>query len=312
MMRRLYPILCGVFFLSALHCSKDPVNSGNGTPLGPSSISETITLTYEISGNLLITWNQDSISLYTYCNGNQLITSADTSSGEEIIAFELSGQSALKLYIEEGQGPGGQTIRVYYEFKRSGAGNGITGQWTLQAAGYDVTGGTLTPAEKAELDSEVSEMNMEIVNGEFGMTFAITATTITGTLTAKNYFADYFIETWNNSGNAGYAITVSQINAGTVQLTGQKSGEVVTIFMDADGNTHFISSDSTRAHYIYYENPVSCPNEEEPEWYRTFLEANSNNTTAKTAAPSVPALSAATQSFHRGRITGLWKAPAAR
>jgi len=235
-------------------CSKDSGPTGPGD--GGSVTTETRVYSYTVLGSTIIVSIPEDIYSYSYCNGNTLETYSDTSPAhDEPMPFVVSGDT-LK-FIE-----GTDTVVLI----RMGSGSGLIGQWYV-----------------ADTDLQNGQVRLDI-----------TTSTLTVTITVNNCYVDDFIDSWNCCGtwadSASYDITVLKLSCTQVRLTGNISGEVVTISWDTDGNMTFTSNNTGHAAHTWYENPTSCPNFY-PDWYYTdFLYMNPKNTPAAKRAerPFVP------------------------
>ncbi|MGA2505943.1 MAG: hypothetical protein ABSF80_00510 [Chitinispirillaceae bacterium] len=118
-----------------------------------------------------------------------------------------------------------------------------------------------------------------------------TANTLTVTETFVNCYADDWMSWDWASDSAYYNVTATKVSCTQVTLTGNVTQEKVTISWNSNGDMTYTSTNSGHAAYTYYENPASCPDNYEPDWYYSgFLDNNNRYTpTAKRAArPAVP------------------------
>jgi hypothetical protein len=133
-------------------------------------------------------------------------------------------------------------------FARTGTGTGIQGSWTSTMGSVQIGPSTITVIESSSSD------------------------------------ADYFIEDWIDDPQADN-VTVTKASANSVTMTGNTTGEIVTITFSSTGIS-YSSTLSEHAAGTYYYNPTSCPNND-PEWYYEFLMANSSGFNKKAVtAPS--------------------------
>ncbi|MBN2189195.1 MAG: hypothetical protein JW699_07060 [Chitinispirillaceae bacterium] len=148
-------------------------------------------------------------------------------------------------------------------FVRVGTGTGIQGQWVMDEQGFEMT-----------LDVGPS------------------------TISASTCLSDMFMAFQGPIIEAMYDVSVTQASCSSVQLTGNVSGEIVTINFTQSGSTpddidaDMTFSSSLPAHTpagTVYANPTSCPNDP-PDWLLEFLSDNANAPLPKRAAPVFPAM----------------------
>lgn len=77
-----------------------------------------------------------------------------------------------------------------------------------------------------------------------------------------------------------YEVSDTIIGDRTMRITGDISGEVVTVNWDAQGNAAWSSSNASHAPGTVYANPTTCPNDP-PAWYQEFLTDNQTQAQAK-------------------------------
>lgn len=241
---------------------------------------------YTISGDNLITSSEQTVYTYSYCDGDSLVSEADTSEAYlDTIPFSVSGNT-LKIAFDEEYFDEAETIliTIWGLLSRTGSGSGIEGKWSSSDVEYTVTEGSLTEDEKNEVEAWLTlyraEMNMdvEISNGKIEVYYLDSD---------DSALADVFIMVWNGeynddpswSDSARYDITVTKVDASTVQLKGNKTDETVTIALSEEKET-YSSSDPENETGTYYYDPVTCPNEV-PTWYYDFLYNNSKEAFAK-------------------------------
>jgi hypothetical protein len=257
----------------------DPNNPGNTvTPVGELVTTGTYTQT-TIGGKtaIILTVNSPlSIDTSADCNGDILEVEYDTTPAQTSIdttVYELNGNQLVIL--ESGY----DTIETAVILgttclTRKGTGTTITGVWHMDSISYRIISGTLSTADKAELDAEIAQQNVF-------MKSILVDIQLTGT--EMKYYVSYqmseillqsflvqaeFFDTC-------LAMTYAVSGANSIKITGGLSGEVVTITMDAKTqDMTYTSSVAGHAEYTDYGTPVSCPNEGMPEWYEDFLVDN--------------------------------------
>jgi hypothetical protein len=192
-----------------------------------------------------------------------------------VVPFELNGDLLTIPMGMDTLKTSGAVVELVMTLTRIGTGSGLQGTWSLNPISYRIVSGTPTAEETARLNDNVGE-----VNGSLSGQMTITATQITVTsVNTNSFFAEDFIDEWNRGGpamsdSARYAITVTLISSSMVELTGQKTGEKVTISEQGEGDIMYLSSVAAHQAHTYYVNPASCPNPREPVWYQDFLNAN--------------------------------------
>jgi hypothetical protein len=143
----------------------------------------------------------------------------------------------------------GDTLTIYdtIDFMRSGTGSGLIGSW-------------------------ISISTVE----DFPIRLAFTDTAVAMTFENVPYcYADDFIDYDWALDSASYAVSLQRVSCTQVRLTGDSTHEVVTITWNNSGDKTFSSSDPGHVQHTWYENPASCPNEENPDWYYAeFLNGN--------------------------------------
>jgi hypothetical protein len=221
------------------------------------------TATYEISGDLITIHFPADTYTSTYCDysADTLVTDVYIDSAyTETDTFSLSGNT-LTVW-----GPGPDTTIV---FTRVGSGSGIQGTWTTTMYGATVT-------------------------------LVITATTLTMTESDISYcVADDFMTYYPYMYDTAYfAITATKLSCTQVRLTGDTTGEQVTITWNSNGDMTYTSNRTGSPYYhtayTYYANPTTCPNNYEPDWFWSypdgFLTTNMKGIGKKAVAPSAPVL----------------------
>jgi hypothetical protein len=129
-------------------------------------------------------------------------------------------------------------------YTRSGAGIGLTGSWTLNGT-----------------------------NDLLPVKITFTATTVS--LVYQKCRADEFIAFDWAPDSAAYAVSLQKVSCTEVRLTGDTTRETVTISWNGSGDKTTSSSDPAHAAHTWYADPVSCPNDEYPDWYYSaFLNDN--------------------------------------
>lgn len=127
--------------------------SKKSNPTGPGDGSNTMTMTYTMLGsNKIITSQPQSITSYTYCNGNTLATGYDTSDASiDTMGFVISANNDSLIV---------GSADSAMVFTRVGTGNGIQGQWTGSVGSIVIGPNTITVTETASSSGD-AEMFVE-------------------------------------------------------------------------------------------------------------------------------------------------------
>jgi len=248
-----------------------------------------VVMDYSVSGDKLIMPFEESINVYSYCIGDSLVTESDTTKASvDTMKFSQSGNT-LKVAVEEFSvnEDDSMLVTLWQVFARKGSGSGLEGTWSSTGLDYTVTGGEITEAQKTELEEmlkgENEEMDLVVTSGQIKVYYQENTENL----------ADEFINDWNGEGysdpadsdSATYDITVTKVDASTVQLKGNKTDETVTIVL-SDEKEVYSSSNSENATGAYMYEPENCPNTV-PSWYYAFLSGNSRTGMAKQAKTTV-------------------------
>jgi hypothetical protein len=204
-------------------------------------------LPYDVSNDTIRIYHPERITVVgTYCNGVMLVTTFDTTLADtSCITYTLSGNTLTLT-----------TTGPYFVYTvvlaRVGAGSGLVGTW--------------------EAHDPLSNAEMQVV---------FTATTVSTDLSGTSsqpvplcQADQYFMSSWP-SDSINFNISAMRISCNGVRITGNITGEVVTMTWDNSGNKTYTSTDGTHAAYTWLTNPVLCPNDLYPDWYYPgFLAAN--------------------------------------
>jgi hypothetical protein len=75
-----------------------------------------------------------------------------------------------------------------------------------------------------------------------------------------------------------YRLTINRTSCSQVQLTGDSTHETVTMTWNASGDMTVTGSGSGHTAHTWYKKPLSCPNNQYPDWYYSeFLGPNARN-----------------------------------
>jgi hypothetical protein len=277
--------------LKLVFCACVPIaclcgGTGGGNPLGAGPNDPVQEGTYTAIGDQLSLDFGETIYTDSYCYGDSLVVEADTFQSTPVaLDYELSGNT-LALTEEESNEYYDEALDDYVTFQdpnaivafqmvftRSTSGTDIQGTWVLTGAAYEVVSGTLTAAETQALNTQVLAMQEDLA--EWGMTLVFGASTVSVYQTGgSSSLADELLYEYEQYVVQSCNITAAKVNSNTISLTGDVTGEVVTIAVSTDWDMTYSSSDPTHATHTYYDNPTSCPNDYEPLWFEDFLVAN--------------------------------------
>lgn len=185
--------------------------------------------------------------------------------------FDLAGNQ-LRLISEEDtlqsfetEGGGEAVVRSYTQFQRAGSGAGLEGYWRWESSGHEVISGI----PNAEYRSRLSRSDQLLVIQLSYVTIELELTKGKAWGRSDGDFAGLFVARWNGDfewdsldtpDSARYAIDVKKLGTDAVELTGQKTGEVVTItFMNLfDNYERYSSSRSERKPYNNQDYRTQC------------------------------------------------------
>gem|GEM_PF-2829449 len=226
-----------------------------------------------------------SIDTFRECHDTTLVTVIDTTPAEtetDTAVYELNGN--VLTIVEEQDTIGSAVVQEISVFKRKGSGTGLEGVWQFDSAGYKVISGTLAADDKAELDGEMVENNAML--DAMGMEILLTSNEIKFYV-SPNMAPIMMIAFQELMQDTCLDAAIAPVSATSVKITGNKSGEIVTITftqvsgikinMDMDYlpvNITYSSSDAGHATHTYYANPTQCPNEIMPDWLMEFYLKN--------------------------------------
>jgi len=273
-------LLAGLVFLtSCLHDKGD--NSNNNQTVPVPEVSEGMlldTVDYVILGNAIIVETQEDIEIFSYCSfADELVldTFYFEEAGFDTTEFEIVGNTFV-LAGDIDTLESGAVIQYFTTLTAVSNQSGVTGVWNNPTPGYEVLSGSMTAAEKIELDQELAFIIM-MMSEMSQVTYYISNTQIIIHIPEEinsnlDYFAeDYYEQYYADSLDAAQAaITLETIDNATVKLTGGTTGEIITVSQDNQGNRTYTSNNPDNADYTYYQNPTSCPNENRPDWMLAF------------------------------------------
>lgn len=215
---------------------------------------------YTVSGDSMSIYEPPQISSYAYCNGATLVTQYDTLGGTFGMRYTVSGNT---LSLNECD-----TVYMSCDTEnltRVGSGTGLIGTWVFTTYLPDT------------------------------LWLVFTATTVsvyfTGSSSNYCYADDWMANEWQYD-SIGFNGTATELSCTQVRITGNTTGEQVTITWNNNGDMTYTSTNAAHAAYTYYQNPTSCPDDYTPDWYYSgFIYSNQNTPAAaakRAVRPSVP------------------------
>ncbi len=242
-------------------------------PVGPSG-SLVKTMSYTVSDNKFILEYEEEIISWSYCDGDELITQSDTiEAGVDTMEFELSGDT-IKIVHDRFILQSGSVVQYQTICIRKGSGDSLVGIWTISHYTYEVISGELTQDEINDINDDIDEYNEELMEYSIDIEITKDMVYIYERELVEWSYADMFIEEWNDYYGQYFDITIAKVNNRTVKLTGNTTGEVVTVTVNRNEDIIYTSSNSEHGKHVYYSNPTQCPNDYQPEWFDDFLSDN--------------------------------------
>jgi hypothetical protein len=219
--------------------------SRKSNPAGPDDGGDdgaTETYSYiEIGGTTIRVSIPEIIDTSSYCDAlaDTLVTSYDTAVAYfRIYSFSISNDTLTLIQND---------TAVY---ARSGTGSDLIGSWIVAGA--------------------VAGFPTEMV---------FTDTTVAVTLAdSGNCEADSYIQYQWPFDSADYRLVLNRVSCSQLRLTGDSTLETVTVSWNSGGDMTLTSSSSAHTAHTWYQNPLSCPNNQYPDWYYPeFLNPNARN-----------------------------------
>jgi hypothetical protein len=230
------------------------------------------TSAYSVKGDTLILPSTTRTSVY--CDMDDLITHVDTTDADTV-EFKIVG-SILTVTWDKDTTESGAVVLRSLVLTRQGSGSGLNGLWLSVRQEYKVVSGALSESEKTEYDDNVASDNNQRLETQSWLSFS------NGQIISyeKRDHATRFIRGWQDTESGSlpksttYAIDVKAIDPSTLELKGRETGETVRITWSGREDKTYTSSLPEHAVHRYFRIPTSCPNEDAPEWYGAFLQAN--------------------------------------
>jgi len=200
------------------------------------------TYSYTVVGNTIHVSISESVDTIRYCDplADTLVTDYETTPAYiRIYSYGISGTVLTLILVD---------TAVY---NRSGTGSGLAGTWIASGA---------------------------VDNFPERMVFTSDSVAVTIAPAAVCYAdSDYVRYLWPLD-SADYRLTINRTSCSQVQLTGDSTHETVTMTWNASGDMTMTGSISGHTAHTWYKNPLSCPNDQYPDWYYSeFLGPNARN-----------------------------------
>jgi hypothetical protein len=303
-------IRTGTFCIAALAALLF-VSCGDGdsdaNPSGPAVSTTTETIPYMLLRDTLIMLGEPT--LWSSCIGDSL--TVDTLlDGRDTLFIELDGNTLRMHSFETAMLDTGVVVKLTQTLTRAGDGEGLVGTWRYGSIGYEAVSGTLSAEDREFYDDMVTMSNaMSRANG--GLRVEFTDDEVIWEVPADVMVFDYaemYIDNWNQSWGdfpsdaERYDVSVVKVGKTQARLTGNRNGEKVTIAWNEDGDMTYTSSNEANPLHTYYQEPVSCPNDYQPDWFDAFLDANAREGSGMRKRRVGPA--AAARTMRRGSLFG--------
>ena len=247
-------------------------DSGTSSPTGPAgnpTPNYATTFDYVVQGDSLLIFYPETIDTSRRCNGDTLVVDIDTAAPDTTISrFEVS-RDTLVLHVAEPDSFASDSSLAAVLYSRIGTGAGLHGTWKPVVL-------VRADGERVELESLQESAVYEFIAG---MTMTIDESGI-HTNGSFELMPGWFTEvmmfqlTWGLTGWM-YDISDTVVADSQIVLTGNKTGETVTVTFYGEGDARYTSDDPAHEPGIVYDEPTTCPNDP-PDWYSDFLSGNSH------------------------------------
>ncbi len=242
-------------------------DGSGGGEVGASSQS-LLTIPYVVSGDKIITAAHTDTS--HWCDGDSLVTDTSIQQGDTV-RYSISGNILSILSHPDTLETSGAVVQRIYKGERVGGSGGLEGKWKSLASDYTILSGTPTASEIANLEKEKAGQSGLDKYADAYIEFA--GGKISTYLDVDN--AQLFLDQWSGRSqgdttggmNTRYDIEAKAVDKNTVQLKGNKTGEIVTMKFTSLGDRTVTSTDPKHKTFAYRQEPESCPEEIEPQWY---------------------------------------------
>jgi hypothetical protein len=216
--------------------------SKKSNPAGPDDNGETTataTYHYTRTPTTVIFSIPQSIDTSRHCEDSVLVTEYDTTDAYPSVSWYVLAGNTLTIISAAND-----TAR----YSRSGPGSDLPGTW--------IESGT-------------------VENFPVQMVFTDDSVSVTMAISAACYADSEYIRYQWPQDSSYYLLTLNRISCTQLQLYGTVSGETVTLTWNSGGDMTFTSSSSAHGAYTWYRNPLSCPDDQYPDWYYPeFLDPN--------------------------------------
>jgi hypothetical protein len=287
-MKMRFLALCGLLCFISTAIIINCKNKDNPVATTPSGILSEKDI-YSTTGNKLAIKSEPIIRIY--CSDSTL--AHDTSEGYSDTIEYIVSNNRLEFILEgtDTLSSGAIVKDEVMAFTRKGSGSGIKDVWILTNYEYKLLYGIPTADEIATLNEHLDNGRKELIYEKTEIEFTDNNMLVYIT---KDFAAE-FIRDWNedidgsnqtmiqtdtgwalvwDSDSTIYNIKVEEVNSFTAKLTGNISGEIVTITWNEKRDKTYTSSNPVNLAHTYYLEPTVCPNLLRPNWYYTFKTAN--------------------------------------
>jgi len=244
-------------------------STGPTTPLEENDDGNIFLGNYTTKSDTLVVITPMSIETRRECRGDTMVSVVDTNEADTVgVAYNLSGNT---LTLTDTSKVDSNDI-LKYVLERDGAGNGLVGAWKIDRIEKG-SGEVIEIQNNSLLDSTeipYDQIRIHILsNGKMEIS-GVDLSQMEAAFNIMGWKIGWGIIGWMY--DITMADTVIDDKPGVV-LTGNKSGEVVTILWNKEGDATYRSSNPDHQPHTVYENPASCPNDP-PQWYGDFFGDN--------------------------------------
>ena len=205
----------------------------------------------------------------TFCNGIDLNHTFDT-----IYSSYNVTPTDLDLGTYDTMASGAIVLHTQ-SYSRVNSGTDLLGWWELAERSVSLVSGTLTTQEQEKIDSDTAFVNSMMSAG--ALQIEATEDTIYYYYigSTAELLQDMYAKQIENIPNAKYiAIKIAKWSDDQITVTGQITGEVVTITSDDKFNQTFSSTNAAHETFTMYVRIEDCPIDDPLDWYWEFLTEN--------------------------------------
>jgi len=252
----LMSLLASLLFIS---CSDDNPSNNSDDPTRNCFRKYPYTATAEI-----MTVIEDS----TFCIGIDLNHTFDTVHAQYNVSptdLDVAVYDTLSSAI---------VLRVQ-SYARVKTGTDLTGWWELSDANVSLVSGALTPAELKKIDDDTAFTNSMLTAGD--VQIEITADSIYYYYigSTADLLQTIYTKQLEKTPNSKYiAIKIAKYTDNRITVTGQITGEVVTIASDDKFNQTLSSTNPAHETFTVYVRIEACPIDDPLDWYFEFFGEN--------------------------------------